>query len=190
MQQWLDPNIGSLPALGLTSILFGLAHSPVPGASSFTEACYGANFGLLYMVRYRSPQQSCASREERITMSSRYVSFGLAVFHSSDEGNANGLLLYIAQIVFYAQQHHWRSTRTLYFCFDGPSAFVTIFCASCVMNALALNALQHCRVMQPSSCMLLHAIFQIVFECTMDLIARDEGLWSQNKQFFYSPMNN
>ena len=31
-------------------MLFGLAHNPVPGASSFTEACYGANFGFLYMV--------------------------------------------------------------------------------------------------------------------------------------------
>ncbi|CAM9335188.1 unnamed protein product [Ascophyllum nodosum] len=27
-----------------------LAHNPVPGASSFTEACYGANFGFLYMM--------------------------------------------------------------------------------------------------------------------------------------------
>lgn len=50
IQQWLLNNIGALPALGLSSVLFGLAHSPVPGASSFTEACYGANFGLLYMV--------------------------------------------------------------------------------------------------------------------------------------------
>lgn len=50
IQQWLLNNIGALPALGLSSVLFGLAHSPVPGASSFTEACYGANFGLLYMM--------------------------------------------------------------------------------------------------------------------------------------------
>lgn len=50
IQQWLDANIGALPGLGVTSILFGLAHNPIPGASSFTEACYGANFGLLYMV--------------------------------------------------------------------------------------------------------------------------------------------
>lgn len=50
IQQWLGGVIGALPALGITSVLFGLAHSPVPGASSFTEACYGANFGLLYMV--------------------------------------------------------------------------------------------------------------------------------------------
>lgn len=50
IQQWLGANLGPLPGLGLTSVLFGLAHSPVPGASSFTEACYGANFGLLYMV--------------------------------------------------------------------------------------------------------------------------------------------
>lgn len=50
IQQGLSAAIGDLPALGITSVLFGLAHSPVPGASSFTEACYGANFGLLYMV--------------------------------------------------------------------------------------------------------------------------------------------
>lgn len=51
IQQWLGAHVGDLPSLGLTSVLFGLAHSPVPGASSFTEACYGANFGLLYMAR-------------------------------------------------------------------------------------------------------------------------------------------
>ena len=50
IQQWLVTAVGALPALGITSVLFGLAHSPVPGASSLTEACYGANFGLLYMV--------------------------------------------------------------------------------------------------------------------------------------------
>ena len=57
IQQWLGGVIGALPALGITSVLFGLGHSPVPGASSFTEACYGANFGLLYMVclLYTSP---------------------------------------------------------------------------------------------------------------------------------------
>lgn len=51
IQQWLSTIIGGIPALAITSVLFGLAHSPVPGASSFTEACYGATFGLLYMVR-------------------------------------------------------------------------------------------------------------------------------------------
>lgn len=50
IQQGLSAVIGGIPALVITSVLFGLAHSPVPGASSFTEACYGANFGLLYMV--------------------------------------------------------------------------------------------------------------------------------------------
>lgn len=50
IQQGLSAVIGGIPALVVTSVLFGLAHSPVPGASSFTEACYGANFGLLYMV--------------------------------------------------------------------------------------------------------------------------------------------
>lgn len=53
IQQWLSTVLGGIPALGIASVLFGLAHSPVPGASSFTEACYGANFGLLYMVRHR-----------------------------------------------------------------------------------------------------------------------------------------
>lgn len=51
IEQWLDPRIGSWASLAVTSALFGLAHNPVPGASSFTEACYGANFGLLYLVR-------------------------------------------------------------------------------------------------------------------------------------------
>ncbi|CAM9829399.1 unnamed protein product [Pylaiella littoralis] len=50
IQQGLSGVIGGVPALVITSLLFGLAHSPVPGASSFTEACYGANFGLLYMM--------------------------------------------------------------------------------------------------------------------------------------------
>ncbi|CAM9094990.1 unnamed protein product [Scytosiphon promiscuus] len=50
IQQWLSTIVGGIPALAITSVLFGLAHSPVPGASSFTEACYGANFGLLYMM--------------------------------------------------------------------------------------------------------------------------------------------
>ncbi|CAM9942085.1 unnamed protein product, partial [Hapterophycus canaliculatus] len=50
IQQWLSTAVGGIPALAITSVLFGLAHSPVPGASSFTEACYGANFGLLYMM--------------------------------------------------------------------------------------------------------------------------------------------
>eukprot|EP00752_Nemacystus_decipiens_P008304 g7423.t1 len=50
IQQWLSTVLGGIPALGIASVLFGLAHSPVPGASSFTEACYGANFGLLYMI--------------------------------------------------------------------------------------------------------------------------------------------
>lgn len=51
IQQWLSTVLGGIPALVISSVLFGLAHSPVPGASSFMEACYGANFGLLYMVR-------------------------------------------------------------------------------------------------------------------------------------------
>lgn len=50
IQQWLSTVVGGIPALGIASVLFGLGHSPVPGASSFTEACYGANFGLLYMM--------------------------------------------------------------------------------------------------------------------------------------------
>lgn len=50
IQQWLSALVGGVPALAIASVLFGLAHSPIPGASSFTEACYGANFGLLYMV--------------------------------------------------------------------------------------------------------------------------------------------
>ncbi len=53
IQQWLSAVVGGIPALAISSVLFGLAHSPVPGASSFTEACYGANFGLLYMVRFQ-----------------------------------------------------------------------------------------------------------------------------------------
>ncbi|CAM9705136.1 unnamed protein product [Ectocarpus sp. 13 AM-2016] len=50
IQEGLSTVIGDIPALVISSVLFGLAHSPVPGASSFTEACYGANFGLLYMM--------------------------------------------------------------------------------------------------------------------------------------------
>lgn len=50
LQQWGAEQIGALPALIITSLLFGLAHNPVPGASSLVEAAYGLNFGALYLL--------------------------------------------------------------------------------------------------------------------------------------------
>ncbi|CAM9431734.1 unnamed protein product, partial [Choristocarpus tenellus] len=51
IQQVLQGPVGDIPALVIAAVLFGFAHSPVPGANAYTEACYGANFGLLYLVR-------------------------------------------------------------------------------------------------------------------------------------------
>ncbi|CAM9394287.1 unnamed protein product [Chrysoparadoxa australica] len=41
---------GPIVALVLTSVLFGIGHSPVPGASAITESLYGAVFGLVYLA--------------------------------------------------------------------------------------------------------------------------------------------
>ncbi|CAM9397844.1 unnamed protein product [Discosporangium mesarthrocarpum] len=50
IQKFLQGPLGAGPSLVVASLLFGFAHSPVPGANAFTEACYGANFGLLYIL--------------------------------------------------------------------------------------------------------------------------------------------
>jgi hypothetical protein len=50
LQQYGAGYIGAVPSLIVTSLLFGLAHNPVPGASSLVEAVYGATFGALYLA--------------------------------------------------------------------------------------------------------------------------------------------
>ncbi|CAM9275359.1 unnamed protein product [Chrysoparadoxa australica] len=48
--KWLGP----LPALGITSVLFGLAHSPVPGLMALTETAYGFTFGWVHLASGRN----------------------------------------------------------------------------------------------------------------------------------------
>ncbi|KAG5185288.1 CAAX protease self-immunity-domain-containing protein [Tribonema minus] len=50
IQNGLSNYIGDVPALLVASLLFGLAHNPVPGASSLVEAIYGFTFGSLYIA--------------------------------------------------------------------------------------------------------------------------------------------